>query len=494
MEQYETLLQRLQCYCAGNAAAMHMPGHKRNAPGIAFLEALGAKYDITEIDGFDDLHHPSGILAKSMDRASELWNSEKSFFLVNGSTCGILAAVRACERLCGKGKLIMARNCHMSVYNAAELCGLEPIYITPEEVPEFGFCGSISPSSVERAVTENPGSPVIITSPTYEGVLSNIAEIAIVCHMHGSLLIVDEAHGAHLDLSKYFTGSAVTAGADIVVQSLHKTLTGLTQTAILHVSGGLIPSDYIQRELAIFQSSSPSYLLMASIDGTVDLLIRRGSELFRSWNERLYRFDEAVWGLKNLRIPGHSELFDCQRESPRAGFVRRSVGGSAVYGFDKSKLIISCEGTDLSGVELMKRLRRDFEIECEMSAGGYALAMTGILDSSENLMRLADAVLAIDSQTKKTNPRLPYRLPPLPPQRMSTKAALCRTPKSVFVKDARGLVSAEYVWAYPPGVPLIVPGEEITAEMVSSILHLRESGVELHSLCGGMPKSINVVG
>ena len=222
---------------------MHMPGHKRNVEGIEFLEELGAKYDITEIDGFDDLHNPHGILKDAMQKAASLWQSDNSFFLVNGSTCGILAAVAACSKVCGNGKLIMARNCHKSVYNAAELNALTPIYIVPPAVEGFGFCGSISPKAIEIAVADNPGTPVILTSPTYEGILSNISEIAVICHMYGSPLVVDEAHGAHLNLSPYFLGGAISAGADIVIQSLHKTLTGLTQTGLLHLGGGLISPD-----------------------------------------------------------------------------------------------------------------------------------------------------------------------------------------------------------------------------------------------------------
>ncbi|MEG1166183.1 MAG: decarboxylase, partial [Oscillospiraceae bacterium] len=171
MDEYTTLLHRLQAYAKSDACALHMPGHKRNCEGFDFLEELGAKYDISEISGFDDLHCPRGVLAEAMARAAALWKSERAFFLVNGSTCGILAAIRASSEACGDGKIIVARNCHKSVYNAIELCGLTPIYLAPPTVEGFGFCGSISPKAVELSVRDNPGTPVILTSPTYEGVI-----------------------------------------------------------------------------------------------------------------------------------------------------------------------------------------------------------------------------------------------------------------------------------------------------------------------------------
>lgn len=490
--EHKSLFEQLKEYTGQNFVPMHMPGHKRNVSGTAFLEELGAKYDVTEIEGFDNLHASHGILRDAMRSAAELWGSDDCFFLVNGSTCGVLAAVRAAARVNGSGKIIMSRNSHKSVYNAAELCGLDQVYLIPPVVEGFGFCGSITPKSVELSVRDNPGTPVILTSPTYEGVISNIAEIAIICHMYGSPLIIDEAHGAHLDLSHSFTGGAIKAGADIVIQSMHKTLTGLTQTGLLHV-GGMIPAESIARELAIFESSSPSYLLMASIDETVRLISERGSELFRAWTDRLDRFDARVSELCILRLPGHGELFDCQYDRSIAGFARRGVYGNEVYGFDRSKIIISCEGTDTTGFALMDVLRSRFNIECEMAAGGYVIAMTGILDEALNMDRLADAICILDEEISRTLPRVPFSPTSIPPRAMSVSAALEEPAENCFLKDAKGRIAAEYVWAYPPGIPMVVPGEEITDELLGSFIIQRETGATLQSTFGGMPKRITVI-
>lgn len=490
-DEYKTLFARLKEYSGENPVPMHMPGHKRNVPGIAFLEQLGAKYDITEIEGFDDLHAPQGILQEAMDRAAETWGSDRCFFLVNGSTGGVLAAVRAVSK--PGGKLIMARNSHKSVYNAAELCELEPVYLRAPSVDGFGFCASIPIKAVEIAVRDNPGTPVILTSPTYEGVISNISEIAVICHLYGSPLIVDEAHGAHLDLSGAFTGGAVRAGADIVVQSLHKTLTGLTQTGLLHVSGGLVSPDAVAAQLAVFESSSPSYLLMASIDGTAELIRQRGGSLFKAWENRLDSFDRRIQDLKTLRVPGHGEYFDCQFNCRMAGFARQSIAGEQVYDYDRSKIVISCEGTDTTGVALMERLREEYGIECEMAAGGYVVAMTGIGDTDGALERLAAAIIELDVMTCRTLPRVPFSPPVIPPRCLSIKKTLQQKTQSLFLRDAKGRIAAEYVWAYPPGIPLVVPGEILTGELLTSFSIQRETGVKLRSTSGGMPTRIAVV-
>ncbi|MEG1190977.1 MAG: aminotransferase class I/II-fold pyridoxal phosphate-dependent enzyme [Oscillospiraceae bacterium] len=492
-DDYPTLFSRLKDYSQSGAAPFHMPGHKRNPSGIEFLEKLGARYDITEISAFDDLHHPQGILAEAMEKAAAIWKSDRCFFLVNGSTCGILAAVRAAAKTSGSSKIIMARNSHRSVYNAAELCGLTPVYLAPQSAEDFGFCGSISPKAVELSVLDNPGAPVILTSPTYEGVISNISEIAIICHLHGSALIVDEAHGAHLDLSPSFKGGAIRAGADIVVQSLHKTMTGLTQSGLLHLCGGLISAEDIQRELAVFETSSPSYLLMASIDGTAYLVSKRGGELFSAWQARLDLFDRLVAPLQNIKIPGHSQLFDCQKQKSCPGYQKKGIESPEIYGFDRSKIIISVEGTDTTGVAVFNELRSRFGLECELAAGGYALAMTGLLDTEDSIRRLGRALCVLDGETRLTLPRLPQKQPKIPPARLGISEALSSPRKKLALRDAQGKISAEYVWAYPPGIPLVTPGEELTSELLTGFIIQREAGVSLRSTFGGMPKTIETL-
>ena len=257
MNLYDRLLQ----YQSSEMYPFHMPGHKRRKDDFANPFFI----DITEIEGFDNLHHAEGILKDAQDRAAALYHSEETYFLVNGSTCGILAAVSACTAR--GGKILMARNCHKAAYHAAYLRGLDIEYLYPEKEDIFGINGGIHEDIVEKALEEFQDiQAVMITSPTYDGVVSNVEKIAQIVHRKGIPLIVDEAHGAHFGFHEYFPKSSVEMGADLVIHSLHKTLPSLTQTALLHVNGNRVDRECLRKFLDIYQTSSPSYVFMAGMD------------------------------------------------------------------------------------------------------------------------------------------------------------------------------------------------------------------------------------
>lgn len=292
MEDKFRLWRELQEYTQRSLVPLHMPGHKRR---VSPAPDLPVDWDITELPGTDDLHDAQGILASAMARTAALYGAKRTWYLVNGSTCGLLAGIRA---LAPNGTtVIAARNCHKSVFHAVELGSLKTHWLLPEPVDSFGIWGSVTPASVEAALKECPAARcVILTSPTYEGVVSDIAAISALCHAHGVPLLVDEAHGAHLGLPfpGAFPPGALQCGADLVIQSAHKTLPSLTQTAWLHLGGVLAEKDGIEREierqLDIFETSSPSYLLLASLDGCTGILRMEGGDLFAAWQERLDRF------------------------------------------------------------------------------------------------------------------------------------------------------------------------------------------------------------
>lgn len=428
----DSLLSFLQHYSRHGRIPMHMPGHKRAASLAPYLDTLGAAYDVTEIDGLDDLHDADGILKDAMDRAAALWGSDRAFFLINGSTCGLLAGLYS---LTAYGdEVLIARNCHKAVYHAVELRGLIPHYLVPPVDPGFGIHGSVSPADVAAALDAHPGVKLcVLTSPTYEGVLSDIASIARICHARGVPLLVDEAHGAHLGLTPDFPASAVSQDADIVIQSVHKTLPSLTQTAIAHAKAPY--ADALARALGIFQTSSPSYLLMASIDGCVELLTREREDLFAAWKARLDAFRARMKALRVLRL-----LPD---------------GAAAPLFFDRepSKLVISCAGSQITGSELADRLRMH-NIECEMVSASYVIAMTGVGDTDESMEALAAALQEIDaSLTADSSPAHPV-YPPLPEQVCPIAEALAAPRELCRLADVIGRVSAGYLWAYPPGIPL----------------------------------------
>ena len=487
-----TLLDLLQKNSDSDVLPMHMPGHKRNTESFPWLKSLGAGLDITEIAGFDNLNEPEGIFLESQQKAAAIWGAKRTFFLVNGSSCGILAAIRA---VAGHGEnVIVARNCHKSIYNALELCSAVPHYLLPEWDDEFGIYGSIRPEMVSAALDIWRGAKlVVITSPTYDGVCSDIRVIADICHDHGAVLLVDAAHGAHLGFGS-FPESALKLGADLVVQSLHKTMPSLTQTALLHCCGDRVDAEEVARQVAIFQSSSPSYLLSASIDGCVRYLEQYGEEAFAEWTKALEIFDRRANELKVLRLPGFGKF----RKTSRA-----------FYDFDRSKILISTRGSEASGRQLMEALRDKYQIELEMSAADYALAMTGMGDDMLRLMRLADALTELDAALYENLDRNAsrdsvaegergffagggerMRSLHLPAQACSIHRAMTAKHKACTWEDALGRVCAEYVWAYPPGIPILIPGERIDENILREMEYMTTHGIELHSTWGSAPEKL----
>ena len=278
----EYLYDKLKKLENSDVYGFHMPGHKRN--GALTGADLPYGLDITEIDGFDDLHHADGILKEAQERAAYIWHADESHYLINGSTVGLISAILGCTH---RGDtILMARNCHKSVYNAVFLNELRPVYLYPQllssgEKEEGDLNGPVTALQVDHALNDNPDiRAVVITSPTYDGVVSDVRSIAECVHRKGIPLILDEAHGAHFGFHPYFPDNGNDLGADIVIHSLHKTLPSLTQTALLHMNGSVADRERVHMYLDILQSSSPSYVLMASMDECVRLMEKKHKEIF----------------------------------------------------------------------------------------------------------------------------------------------------------------------------------------------------------------------
>lgn len=461
---------------------MHMPGHKRNlalSGTDGYLAALRADCDITEIAGFDNLAEPEEILLSLKERAARLWKSEEAYPLVNGSTGGILAAIYATVSM--GNTVIMSRNCHKSVYNGIRIVNAKAVYLQPEQDAKTGACGAVTPEAVEAALQKyREAKLVVVTSPTYEGVVSDVEGICRVAHTYGVPVLVDSAHGAHFGFDEFPKG-AVKCGADLVVHSLHKTLPCLTQTAMLHRTGGIVSREAVQTAVNMFQTSSPSYLLLASIEGCIGLMEERGDKLCAEWKEALSEFYKGARLLQRIRVVA-GEITDENGDT-----LRRME--PAVYERDPGKIVIVTEGTDLTGPMLTEKLRSEYRIELEMAAEQYGLAMTGPGDTKGSLARLLQALLEIDAQCEKSEtPEFCY--PGLPPVRMSAAEAERGFTKEYSWKEAIGRAAGEYVWAYPPGIPLLVPGEEITEEQVGFLLQKERNGVRIHRTGGGSGEAI----
>ncbi len=461
------LYEKLRGYAAGGVYPFHMPGHKRaDGSGLPF------EIDITEIDGFDNLHDPHGCLLSLQERAAALFGAREAFALVNGATVGILAAVRAMTR--DADSVLIARNSHMATYHAAELCRLTTDYLLPDQIGESGVFASVSPEAVEQRLLANPAiSLVIITSPTYEGVVSDIRRIAAVCHMHGARLFVDEAHGAHFPFSDSFPPSAVQDGADAAVISLHKTLPSMTQTALLLTNDENLAQGF-RRQLSVFETSSPSYVLMASIDRCLDFL-QHSQSAFDRYAERLDAFYEAAASLRHLSVP---------RDKLRSN--------KNVFDRDKGKLCIFCNGY-MTGSELMAVLRSDYRLELEMALGDYALAMTSVCDTDEGFDRLLRALRELDSRCHGITQPASVTPLPLPHRRCPISEALAADGKMTDIRQAEGKVSREYVRVYPPGIPMIVPGEVIDRQLLQLLGDLEAKGHEILTDSASFP-FISIIG
>lgn len=413
----------LAAYGDSDAYPFHMPGHKRN-PEFMALPPVN-RIDITEIDGFDNLHHAEGILQSAQERAAKVRGADRTWFLVNGSTAGLLSAISACTRR--GGRILVARNCHKSVYNAIELLGLRPVYIYPKLHQRYGIYEAVAAKQVEELLESYEGiEAVVVTSPTYEGVISDIEGIAKVAHRYGLPLIVDSAHGAHLGYHGHFAPSPVALGADLVIESLHKTLPSMTQTALIHRCGTRVNDGRLQKYLAMYQTSSPSYVMMASMDQCMALLEAQAAPLFEAYSRRLRALrrrlealveeagsaktqsasSEAASAPEKLCVASAALAVpdECRgAESPASRPYIRLLGASELCqvkgsSYDDSKLVLFVENGRGMGQWLYDRLREDYHLQMEMASADYVLAMTTICDTDEGFGRLLDAVTQLNAR------------------------------------------------------------------------------------------------
>lgn len=492
------LYPQLINYCGSDAYPFHMPGHKRRLG--SFQDPFS--FDITEIDGFDNLHHAEGILLEAEKRAARLYGAEETHFLVNGSTAGILSAIGAVTNY--GGSILMARNSHKAAYHAVYTGGLNVKYLLPRgeaarPVPEQKvstiFAAEVSGSGVflPASATENGGrirpqdvkaaleedallhpdggrvQAVYITSPTYDGVISDVRAIAGIVHEYGIPLIVDEAHGAHFGMSEIFPESSVKLGADLVIHSVHKTLPSLTQTALIHVQGSLVDRRRLKEMLDIYQTSSPSYVLMASIDNCIRILSQQGKELFEKYSQMLRGFYDSVRDLRRVHL------------------IRTD---------DPSKILV-VPGEGMSARELYDILREKYGLQPEMLSRSYVLMLSSVGDDQEGFDRLSAALHEIDAgsgsrveprsgqpaEAEKTGESGQSRKSDAPGSRMTLPESSCTIMEAqdaeqekVSFGEAAGRVSGEYLYLYPPGIPLITPGEVITKKLIEEVGELKSEG------------------
>ena len=418
----ERLYKKLESYGRSDFYPFHMPGHKRNP--LAVDGDFPVERDITEINGFDNLHHAEDLLKRAQEDVARLYGVPESFYSINGSS---------------------------------------------------------GASRVEMYLAENPEiEAVLITSPTYDGIVSDVARIAEVVHNHGIPLIVDEAHGAHFHFSDYFPVSAAELGADVVINSVHKTLPCLTQTGVIHLCSDRVSREKLIRFLGIYQSSSPSYVLMSSIDACMDKLEREGDEMFRVFTENLEKARERLGKCKYIRLVT-PQACECQR----------------VFDFDRSKLLLSTVDSSLNGRQLHQILREEFHLEMEMEAENYVLALAAVGDTAEGFERLCEAVEEIDRRESLKYRKEVVEQEPVKngkmKQMMRISEAMDAENERYPLAECIGRTSAEFAYLYPPGIPLIVPGEQISGHFVKNVRRYLEQGFEVQGLSDQTSETVCVV-
>ena len=494
-----SLYEKLREYEASDFYGFHMPGHKRNTE----LMGQGLPYgiDITEIDGFDDLHHADGILLELEQRIAKLYGADRSRILINGSTAGIMSAILGCVDR--GGKLLVARNCHKSVYHAMELGRLEPVYLYPEFDTTWEINGVIEPGQIKAALeADSEIQAVMLVSPTYDGVVSDIRTIAEIVHSYQIPLIVDEAHGAHFGFHPYFPENSNRCGADVVIHSLHKTLPAPTQTAVLHINGTIAKEEQIWHYLNMLQTSSPSYILMAGIDRCVGLLerekeISKANEKGQALLEKeQYGFRQYVARLERLRTELQESLQNLKLVEPETPNLEMwSPGKSGLkigyMEYDKSKILISTKRCSKTSEEIYKLLLEKYHLQMEMRAGSYILAMTSIADTDAGFERLKQALLELDKScrfisTERTEGAgVSFELPRAElvyPLGKAEEFRRKQQTESRLFEEAEGRISLEYAYLYPPGIPLLVPGERISGEVISQLLGYQKQGFSIEGI------------
>ena len=493
----EYINEALEKYINKGTYPWHMPGHKRQP--LEELENFWNgvyAHDFTEAKDLDDMHEPEMFIADSLAEMKKVYGTFATYMLVNGSTSGLMTAIHA---TCHRGDVILAaRNCHKAVYNAICMLELEPEYIVPDYVDMKWRCGvnqamsdilgDISPDKLERAINTlitdgRKPSAVIITSPTYEGVISDIGTLAEITHRYGIYLIVDEAQGAHLNFMEGHE-TAMAQGADIVIESLHKTMPALTQTSLLHVMDPKL-DERVRRYLQIFQTSSPSYIFMQSMEKAVAFGANNRAG-FVEYGRRLEIFAEKCDSLRNIR------LF-----RPGVNVSKNDEGCSAckVFDHDEGRLVfvvrpgtVDGSGQIFTGVMLADILADRYGLIVEMASVSYVICISSVVDSAASYDILFKAIEEIDNDLEHRVIVDGSRAMDIICGRRSAMVpgkAWDEPSEIVSLELSVGRISGAFVYAYPPGIPVLAPGEIVDERAVCGIDTMIRSGLNVSGVDDG---------
>ena len=454
-----------------------VPGHKRgrgNPELSAFLGPRCLDVDVNSMKPLDNLCHPVSVIKEAEELCAEAFGAAHAFFMVGGTTSSvqsmILSAVKAGD------KIILPRNVHRSVINALILSGAVPVYVNPETNSRLGISLGMKVDGVRRAIEQHPDAKaVVVNNPTYYGVCSDIRSIVELAHKHNMLVLADEAHGTHFYFGKDMPAAAIRAGADIAAVSMHKSGGSLTQSSLL-LTGKNVNSDYVRQIINLTQTTSGSYLLMSSLDISRRNLALHGEKIF-----------DRIQSLVSYARDEINEIGDYY------AYADDIINGDSVFDFDRTKLSIHTLDTGLAGIEVYDILRDDYDIQTEFGDMGNLLAYVSVGDREKDIERLISALAEIRRRYKRDKTGMLETEYISPSVRETPQRAFYADKEQIPIERSEGRVCSEFVMCYPPGIPILAPGELITKQIIDYIAYAKEKGCTLLGTEDIETRLINVI-
>lgn len=459
----------MDAYAGDGALAFHTPGHKQGLGAHPLLRRLitsdGLRQEVSLMEELDDLHTPFGCIKEAEELAAELWGARRTLFQINGTTGAIHAMLLG--TLNPGDKVLVPRNAHQSIMGGIILSGAVPIFVQPEIDLKLGIPMGVTLETLRSKLAENDEiKAVVMVYPTYYGVAADLQAIADFLHQREILLLVDEAHGAHLKFSDELPKQALDCGADVVAQSTHKLLGSMTQTSMLHIGSDRVDLVRIEKAAALLQSTSPNQLLLASLDIARLQMAEDGGDLLKRAVELSQWLRREINAIPGLYCPGDEIL-----------------GGTAVHGLDYTKITVNLSGIGMSGIRAEEILRHEYKVQCELSDPRNILFIISMADRQQECERLVEVLRDLAMRAPEVEVEKPFEgaleLNRIPEMKLSFREAFFGECEKVIFEHAVGRISAETIVFYPPGVPVLCPGEEINDDVVSYVRQWQSVGMRV---------------
>lgn len=462
-QKHAPIYEALERFRKMRIVPFDVPGHKHGRGNPELVELLGSKcvgIDVNSMKPLDNLCHPVSVIKQAEELAAEAFGAAHAFLMVGGTTSAVQSMVLSC---CKKGdKIIMPRNVHRSVINALVLCGAKPVYVNPDVDQHLGISLGMKLSQVEEAIRENPDAvAVLVNNPTYYGICSDLRSIVKIAHEYGMKVLADEAHGTHFYFGEGLPVSAMAAGADMASVSMHKSGGSLTQSSLL-LTGPNVNAGYVRQIINLTQTTSGSYLLLSSLDISRRNLALRGKEAFAKVAELARYAREEI-----NQISGYY------------AFAGEKINGNSIFDFDTTKLSVHTLDIGLAGIEVYDILRDEYDIQIEFGDLGNILAYLSIGDRKQEVERLVSALADIKRRYQKDKTGMLTQEYITPDVVMTPQESFYAEKESLPIRETKGRICSEFVMCYPPGIPILAPGEAITDKIIDYILYAKEKGCSM---------------